>query len=68
MIDNSTSATYKRIQRVDLKIPSKVSPEARDLITKVSFSVSASLDAWDKLTMFSSCSNMMPKNDYPSLR
>ncbi|KAI1786844.1 kinase-like protein [Ganoderma leucocontextum] len=29
------NATYKRIQRVDLKIPSKVSPEARDLITKL---------------------------------
>ncbi|KAI9064624.1 kinase-like protein [Trametes sanguinea] len=29
------NATYKRIARVDLKIPSKVSPEARDLITKL---------------------------------
>ena len=29
-------ATYKRIAKVDLKIPSKVSPEARDLIIKVS--------------------------------
>ncbi|TBU46269.1 kinase-like protein [Dichomitus squalens] len=29
------NATYKRIQRVDLKIPSKVSPEARDLITRL---------------------------------
>ncbi|KAI0762001.1 kinase-like protein [Trametes elegans] len=27
--------TYKRIARVDLKIPSKVSPEARDLITRL---------------------------------
>ncbi|KAI0823161.1 kinase-like protein [Trametes gibbosa] len=29
------NATYKRIARVDLKIPSKVSPEARDLITRL---------------------------------
>lgn len=28
-------ATYKRIARVDLKIPEFVSPEARDLITRV---------------------------------
>lgn len=33
---NFLLATYKRIARVDLKIPSKVSPEARDLITRVS--------------------------------
>ncbi|CCM05733.1 uncharacterized protein FIBRA_07965 [Fibroporia radiculosa] len=31
---NAPLATYKRIAKVDLKIPSKVSPEARDLITK----------------------------------
>ncbi|KAI0785119.1 other/AUR protein kinase [Abortiporus biennis] len=29
------NATYKRIARVDLKIPPKVSPEARDLITRL---------------------------------
>ncbi|KIP04241.1 hypothetical protein PHLGIDRAFT_31450 [Phlebiopsis gigantea 11061_1 CR5-6] len=29
------NATYKRIARVDLKIPSKVSPEANDLIIKL---------------------------------
>ncbi|RDX46559.1 kinase-like protein [Lentinus brumalis] len=29
------NATYRRIQRVDLKIPSKVSAEARDLIIKL---------------------------------
>ncbi|KAJ3552754.1 hypothetical protein NM688_g3986 [Phlebia brevispora] len=29
------NATYKRIAKVDLKIPNKVSPEARDLITKL---------------------------------
>ncbi|KAI0754608.1 kinase-like protein [Daedaleopsis nitida] len=29
------NATYRRIQRVDLKIPAKVSPEARDLIIKL---------------------------------
>ncbi|KAI0917560.1 Serine/threonine-protein kinase ark1 [Taiwanofungus camphoratus] len=29
------NATYKRIARVDLKIPSHVSPEARELITKL---------------------------------
>ena len=29
-------ATYKRIRNVDLKIPSSVSPEAADLITRVS--------------------------------
>ena len=29
-------ATYKRITRLDLKIPSRVSPEAKDLIQKVS--------------------------------
>ncbi|GJE97690.1 aurora family serine/threonine-protein kinase [Phanerochaete sordida] len=29
------NATYKRIARVDLKIPSKVSPEAKDLIVKL---------------------------------
>ncbi|KAF7799406.1 hypothetical protein EIP86_010639 [Pleurotus ostreatoroseus] len=29
------NATYKRIAKVDLKIPSKVSPEARDLIIKL---------------------------------
>lgn len=29
------NATYKRIAKVDLRIPSKVSPEARDLITKL---------------------------------
>ncbi|KZT11787.1 kinase-like protein [Laetiporus sulphureus 93-53] len=29
------NATYKRIAKVDLKIPSKVSPEAHDLITKL---------------------------------
>ncbi|KAI0683079.1 kinase-like protein [Earliella scabrosa] len=29
------NATYRRIARVDLKIPSKVSPEARDLIVKL---------------------------------
>ena len=28
-------ATYKRIAKVDLKIPPKVSPEARDVITRV---------------------------------
>lgn len=31
-------ATYKRIARVDLKIPPKVSPEARDLIIRVCLS------------------------------
>ncbi|KAL1950035.1 hypothetical protein VTO73DRAFT_5157 [Trametes versicolor] len=29
------NATYKRIARVDLKIPAKVSPEARDVITRL---------------------------------
>ncbi|KAI0072038.1 kinase-like protein [Panus rudis PR-1116 ss-1] len=29
------NATYKRIAKVDLRIPSKVSPEARDLITRL---------------------------------
>ncbi|KAH9924634.1 kinase-like protein [Epithele typhae] len=29
------NATYRRIQKVDLKIPSKVSPEARDLIIRL---------------------------------
>ncbi|GBE85210.1 Serine/threonine-protein kinase ark1 [Sparassis crispa] len=29
------NATYKRIAKVDLKIPSRVSPEARDLIAKL---------------------------------
>ncbi|KAH9831367.1 kinase-like protein [Rhodofomes roseus] len=29
------NATYKRIAKVDLRIPPKVSPEARDLITKL---------------------------------
>ena len=32
------SATYKRIAKVDLRIPSKVSAEARDLITNVGIS------------------------------
>ncbi|KIM78445.1 hypothetical protein PILCRDRAFT_824329 [Piloderma croceum F 1598] len=32
---NSVNATYRRIARVDLKIPSHVSPEARDLISKL---------------------------------
>ncbi len=39
-------ATYKRIARVDLKIPPKVSPEARDLITKVLISVSVGHGSW----------------------
>lgn len=30
-----TTATYRRIAKVDLKIPDSVSPEARDLIVKV---------------------------------
>lgn len=34
------AATYKRIAKVDLKIPDYVSTEAKDLITKVSISVS----------------------------
>lgn len=29
--------TYKRIARVDLRVPDYVSPEAKDLITKVGF-------------------------------
>ena len=29
------AATYRRIAKVDLRIPSHVSPEARDLISKV---------------------------------
>ncbi|EIW76705.1 kinase-like protein [Coniophora puteana RWD-64-598 SS2] len=32
---SSTQATYRRIAKVDLKVPSHVSPEARDLITKL---------------------------------
>jgi aurora kinase len=36
------TATYKRIARVDLKIPDSVSPEARDLIQKVHALVSPS--------------------------
>lgn len=34
-----TSATYKRICKVDLHIPSYVSPEAADLIRRVCFVV-----------------------------
>ncbi|PSR80464.1 hypothetical protein PHLCEN_2v6721 [Hermanssonia centrifuga] len=40
------NATYKRIARVDLKIPPKVSPEARDLITKVLISLSVGHGSW----------------------
>ncbi|KAH7920302.1 kinase-like protein [Leucogyrophana mollusca] len=32
---NSVNATYRRIAKVDLRIPSHISPEARDLITKL---------------------------------
>ncbi|KIK98966.1 hypothetical protein PAXRUDRAFT_823249 [Paxillus rubicundulus Ve08.2h10] len=32
---NSVNATYRRIAKVDLRIPSHVSPEARDLISKL---------------------------------
>ena len=31
----SYKATYRRIAKVDLKVPDYVSPEAKDLITKV---------------------------------
>lgn len=33
------AATYRRIAKVDLRIPSHVSPEARDLISKVGFTL-----------------------------
>lgn len=33
-------ATYRRIAKVDLKIPSHVSLDAKDLITKVSYCLS----------------------------
>ncbi|KAF8133910.1 kinase-like protein [Boletus edulis] len=32
---NSVNATYRRIAKVDLRIPSHISPEARDLISKL---------------------------------
>lgn len=31
------AATYRRIAKVDLRIPSHISPEAKDLISKVGF-------------------------------
>lgn len=33
------TATYRRIAKVDLRIPSHVSPDARDLISKVGFAL-----------------------------
>ena len=33
------NATYKRIAKVDLNIPAKVSAEAKDLITRVSIAI-----------------------------
>ena len=37
------NATYKRIAKVDLKIPDKVSREAKDLITRVSIARACSV-------------------------
>ena len=34
-VAQTTQETYERISKIDLKFPSHVSPEARDLITKV---------------------------------
>ncbi|KAF7317668.1 Kinase-like protein [Mycena kentingensis (nom. inval.)] len=39
---NGAPNTYKRIARVDLKFPSNISPDAKDLITKASFFTSVS--------------------------
>jgi hypothetical protein len=41
------SATYKKISKVDFSIPPTVSPEASDLIRKVSFLDSLESNEWN---------------------
>jgi hypothetical protein len=60
------AATYKRIAKVDLRIPPKVSAEARDLITNVRCSCPP---PYAILTLPArSYYNMIPRSAWPSRR